>query len=236
MKKLFTNQSTLFCFTPLVSLSTFFIEILLAIYVIFKYKQTRFNRLAVIIIVLLGTFQLSEYMLCTTDDQLLWAKIGTASIALLPAMGLHLISLIAGKSRLVTAGYVFAAGIVGLIFFLPSLTINIHCTGNFVILLPQDIYIQIFMYYYVGFLLIGVWNLTAALMTNNKHHRELFWLLVAYLSFIVPTIFVYAYFANTREAVPSIMCGFAIFMAIILVLKVIPGFNNKIHKSTKPKK
>ncbi len=92
------------------------------------------------------------------------------------------------------------------------------------------------MYYYIGFLLIGVGKIIAALMTTNKYTSELFWMLVAYLSFIVPTIFVYAYFADTRAAVPSIMCGFAIFMALILVLKVIPGFNKKFHKPSKHKK
>ncbi len=235
-KKFLLSRSTFFCFTPLVSLSTFAIEIFLALFVVIKYKMTGFNRLAVIIIILLGTFQLSEYLLCTTENQLFWAKIGTASIALLPAMGLHLITLLSSKSRQVTIGYIFAAAIVGLIFFNPALTIHIQCTGNFVILLPQNIYLQIYMYYYVGFLLIGIWKIIAALMTPNKYNRELFWMLVAYLSFIVPTIFVYAYFANTREAVPSIMCGFAIFMALILVLKIIPGFNNRINKSSKTKK
>ncbi len=234
-KKLSSNQSTFFCFTPFVSLSTFVIEILLALYVIFKYKMTKFNRLAVIIIILLGTFQLSEYMLCTTGNQLFWAKIGTASIALLPAMGLHLITLLSSKSKLVTIGYIFAAAIVSLIFFNSALTIHIQCTGNFVILLPQNIYLQIYMYYYVGFLLIGIGKIIAALMTPNKYNRELFWMLVAYLSFILPTIFIYIYFANTREAVPSIMCGFAIFMALILVLKIIPGFNNKITKQKSKK-
>ena len=186
--------------------------------------------MATITILFLGIFQLSEYMLCKTNNIELWGKIGAASITLLPALGLHLITYFTKKNKWMIAGYVFGISIIILIFLLPSLTIDAHFTGKFVVLLPQSFYKQIFTVYYIGFLLIGTWAIIYSLMTQNKNHQELIWMLAGYMAFILPTIIVYMLFETTRQGVPSIMCGFAIFLALVLTFKVIPGFNKKSKK------
>ena len=50
---------TLYCFTPGVSLATFFIETIFALYVAFRYKMSAFGRLSALLLLLLGTFQLA---------------------------------------------------------------------------------------------------------------------------------------------------------------------------------
>lgn len=229
-KKLTADQATFFCFTPLVSLLTFIIELTLALYILFRYKTNSFNLLTVVIILLLGTFQLSEYMLCTSENLILWGRIGAASITLLPALGLHLITFFTKKSWLVIAGYIFGVCLMSIIFFLPSLTIDTRCTVKFVILLPQTFYQQIFIFYYVGFLFIGIFAIIHSLATQTKNYNSLIWMLIGYLSFILPTIIVFILYQTTRQGIPSIMCGFAIFLAVVLAFKVIPGFNKKSKK------
>jgi len=57
------------------------------------------GKLAVTMLFSLGAFQLSEYMICgglgwTHID---WVRFGYVAITLLPALGIHMISSIAGK-------------------------------------------------------------------------------------------------------------------------------------------
>ena len=66
---------------------------------------------------------------------------------------------------------------------------------------------------------------------------------MGYASFMVPMGFIYIISPASRAAVPSIMCGFAIILGLILTLRVIPEYhreepeiinkNNKKGESTK---
>lgn len=223
-KKLISSRSTFYCFTPAVSLGTFLIEFILAIYVAGRYKMTKFNRLAITLLLLLGLFQFSEYMMCKTDQMQFWGEIGITAITLLPAFGLHLITIMTRKSRLVPAGYFLAALIILSVHNMPFLN-DFHCTDKFVVLQynnPQDI---IYTIYYFGFLLIGLTRMIQHIYRQKKHVNGLVWMMIGYLSFILPTAFIYVFSRITFYAIPSIMCGFALIFAFILVFKVIPEFN-----------
>src|SRR5437016_502655 len=104
-----SSSYTLYCFTPLVSLSTFIIEICFALYVFLKYKATTFSRLSIAILVCLGVFQLSEYLICTAYNDM-WIKMGYTAVTFLPALGMHTIATITRRhSLLIYSGYVAAA-------------------------------------------------------------------------------------------------------------------------------
>lgn len=232
-QKFFANKSTFFCFTPLVSLATFIIELILAFYVLYRYGFNKFSRVAVAVLVLLGTFQLAEYMICSGGNPQLWSKIGTASIAILPVMALHLVTLLTRKSRWTEAGYFFGALIVGAIFFL-EVPILPECTGKFVALKFTTTFDLIFNFYYAVFLFIALEMIIRTWRNHKGNSSELFWALMIYASFLVPTALVYIFIATARTGVPSIMCGFAVIGAIILVFKELPLVFGK--KSVKKKK
>ena len=88
------------CFSPPVMLATFLIEFGLLFYVLWRYRQSTLARLAVIFLACLGIFQLAEYMLCggLGLSRIEWVKLGYLSITFLPALGLHMVSVIAGRS------------------------------------------------------------------------------------------------------------------------------------------
>ena len=56
--------------------------------------------------------------------------------------------------------------------------------------------------------------------------RVLQWLIIAYLSFMLPMGLVYVTFSPARTAIASIMCGFAIILAFIFVLKILPLYQS----------
>src|SRR6476469_6839711 len=164
-----------YCFTPWVSLTTFFIEFILAGYVIYRYKLNQFSRIMVLVLVLLGMFQLSEYIMCTaTTDVLLWGKIGASSITILPVLCLHLVTMITRKSRWTQVGYIMGSSIVAAILFTPVLK-SIGCTGNYVEVNFQDWFSIIFNGYYAIFLFIGIQMLVQTWWTNKGDKQALFW-------------------------------------------------------------
>ncbi|TSC81996.1 MAG: hypothetical protein G01um101419_692, partial [Parcubacteria group bacterium Gr01-1014_19] len=52
------------------------------------------------------------------------------------------------------------------------------------------------------------------------------WFIVGYLSFILPMGVIFVISPATREALASIMCGFAIIFALILALKIVPKYHS----------
>ena len=104
MYKKYTDK--LFCFSPPVMLATFLIEFGLAFYTLWRYKMSTIRRLAVIMLFALGTFQLSEYMVCggLGWSHIQWARVGYISITLLPALGIHMLAKLAGKKMPMLVG------------------------------------------------------------------------------------------------------------------------------------
>lgn len=222
--KLLNNRSTFYCFTPAVSLATFLIEFLLALFVITRYKMNKFSLIAAALLLCLGLFQLSEYMICKTNQIQIWGKIGTASITILPILGLQLITYLTRKSRWLIAGYIFAGIIIFSVFFLSFLN-NYYCTDKFVIIHFNNPIDNLYTLYYFVFLLVGLGILIQHYFSQKKNTTEMLWMTVGYLSFIIPTAIVYSISQLTIFAIPSIMCGFAVLFALILVFKVVPGYN-----------
>lgn len=94
------KRDRLYCFSPPVMLITFLIEISGALWVLIRYRTNRAAQLIMALLVLLGIFQLAEYMVCERVlgvSSLDWARIGYMAISLLPPLGLHLVLVLAGK-------------------------------------------------------------------------------------------------------------------------------------------
>lgn len=56
------------------------------------------------------------------------------------------------------------------------------------------------------------------------YRSVLLWLVISYLSFIRPTGIAYLMDARVVMALPSVMCGFAILMAVIVTFIVLPQY------------
>ena len=79
------------------------------------------------------------------------------------------------------------------------------------------------MYYFS--LLLGMLALSTylAIIQKSKSKRSaLVWLNIGALSFLIPTAIAYGFVDGAANAIPSIMCGFAILYAIILTTRVVP--------------
>ena len=214
-------------------IATVVIELTLAMYALWRYKMDTLLRLITICLLALGAFQICEYNVCTgpilRDAD--WARLGYVFISLLPPLGLHILHVLAGKPnrRLVKVAYASMVAVIVYFFAYRAAFTGYQCTGNYVIFqIGVKASIVYGVYYYS-------WLMTA-LVLGAKWANEFLKagepkmlrlaavraMIVGYLVFIVPTAIAYSISPSSRRGIPSIMCGFAVLLALILVLYILP--------------
>lgn len=224
------SKLRLYCFSPPVMLATFLIEIIGAIYVLWHYKLTPASRLIAAILLSLAAFQGAEYMLCGGFGIQggTWSKLGYSAITLLPPLGIHLAHVIAGKQNkpLVYTAYATAAAFVAYFaFYTPAITGH-TCYANYAAFSGDGIPYADMVYaaYYYGWLILGTYlsfKFSREIKQRNLSHALLA-LAFGYCAFIIPTTAVNIIDPETLNAIPSIMCGFAVLLALVLIGKVSP--------------
>lgn len=224
----YLKADRLYCFSPLVMITTFIIEVACAVYVLVRYKLNPVSRLAVAILVGLAVFQLAEFNVCTTPwgiDSLTWARIGYVAITALPPLGLHLAARIAKKKipGLVVTAYASGALFACIFLFAGHGMTRQQCLGNYVIFQIAPWSVWPYAVYYYGWLLVTVGlSLYWARSAKKNLRAALILLAVGYGAFILPTTFVNIVDPSTIAGIPSIMCGFAVILALILTGLVLP--------------
>lgn len=210
-------------------IATFTIEIVLALYVLFRYHTTTIMRLIVVALASLAMFQVSEYFVCggLGADGATWSRIGFAAITMLPPLGLHILQVMTGNPsrKLVVAAYGTMAGFMAYFLIAPNAFVGHECTGNYVIFQIGTSPAAFYGAYYYGWLLtalvVGFNNLRSSRF-SKKVGAQITALMAGYLVFLVPTGIANSVKPETRAGIPSIMCGFAVIFALILAPYIAP--------------
>jgi hypothetical protein len=217
------RRNVLYCFSPPVMLATCVIEVSLVAYVWWRYKSTVEARLVSLILIFLATFQLAEYLICgAAPGSVQWARAGYIAITLLPPLGLHLITRLTKGNYylLVMAAYGLAGGFI---LILARLTLTPVCCGNYTIFIFPHGFDHPYTAYYFSLLAVALIVAGRGLATAApRATRALKALIAGYLIFIVPTGVVVFLDPALVGGIPSIMCGFAVAFALILVFGVLP--------------
>lgn len=223
-----SHQSTrLNCFSPPVMLATLTIESLLAIYTVWRYKLTALTRLVTVMLLGLATFQLAEYHVCTSHGEAIpWSRLGFVAITALPPLGLHILHVLAGqpRRRLMLAVYSVMAAFMGFFLLAPAVFSGYQCTGNYVIFQFSARITGVYSVYYYSLLATGIglgYRWARQLKTVAKR-QAVQGLVAGYLVFLVPVAVANTIKPQTRHGIPSIMCGFAVLLAVILVGYILP--------------
>lgn len=227
-------QGKMFCFSPPVMLATFIIEISLAFFTVWRYKMSTSVRLATLLLVFLATFQLAEYMVCVGLGlgSMDWARIGYVAITALPPLGVHLAFSLAGKRNvpIIAGAYIAGALFMGYFLFATDVFTGSQCLGNYVIFQMGGFAARLYTLYYYGLLLlaIGVSLRLAAYVPKRRRALEAF--VAGYVLFMLPTTVVNTLNPDTIKGIPSIMCGFAVLLALVLVFWVLPMSEKRIKR------
>ncbi len=244
---IYNKQKTQFnCFSPPVMIATMIIETWLAIYTVWRYKMTVITRLVTITVLALAIFQLAEYFVCTGIGSMTvpWSRVGFVAITALPPLGLHIMHVLAGKPgrRLVNGAYASMIAFIGVFLLWPDTFIGHQCTGNYVIFQFTANVTGTYGVYYFGWLLTGIglgfkWanELKAKGKTSLRQLQTVQGMILGYLVFLVPSGLSMAVKPDVRRGIPSVLCGFAVLLALILVLYIMPrAAERKPQALTKP--
>lgn len=215
-------------------IATLIIEVVLATYAIWRYKMNEVNRLVVLILIALAIFQLAEFMICGGFGMggAAWSRVGYVAITILPPLGIHLAHVIAKKKPTAILWLSYASALAFMLFFtFATQSITGHvCQGNYVIFHVAPASIWVYTLYYYGLLLMGIWLcITWSKELAVKKAKALRALAIGYGAFIVPTTAANIIAPETISGIPSIMCGFAVLLAFMLVFWVLPNVAKRIR-------
>jgi hypothetical protein len=221
------------CFSPPVMIATMVIEAGLAVYTVWRYKLNDLVRLIVAMLIGLAVFQLAEYFVCTGLGSMAapWSRIGFVAITALPPLGLHIMHKLAGKPRrrLVNTAYVTMAAYMVLFLVTPDIFTGHVCTGNYVIFQFTANVTGLYTVYYFGWLLAGIglgfkWanELMARGKAKVRQLQSVQGLILGYLVFLIPSAISMVVRPDARRGIPSVLCGFAVLLALTLVFYVLP--------------
>jgi len=219
------KSSTFYCFSPPVMVITMLSELVLFAYTLLRYKMTPITRVISLALIFLALFQLSEFNVCGGRNAQIWSHIGFVAITLLPALGIHLILLIAKKKKTLLRSISYAVSVTfALLFSLSSSNITAHvCGGNYAIFHIAERVGGFYFVYYYFWLFAGIGLcLYYSIKATEKIRQALILQVVGYLSFLLPTGIINMINPKTIQGVPSIMCGFAVIYAFILVFGIVP--------------
>lgn len=213
-------------------------ELSLMLFTLWKYRSSKLGRIGAALLFFLAMFQVAEYNICGGAGlhAVTWSRIGFMVIAVLPPLCIHLAVTIAkaGWTWLLRLAYATAAVWVLLFGFTDRMFSDHACGGNYIIFHIKSNYGFLYGLHYYLWLFVGIGLAWWLARKQKQQQRESLWLLiVGYLVFIVPTALLNTIRTQTIEGLPSILCGFAIFYAFIIVAGILP---NELHRPKKIRK
>lgn len=215
------------CYTPPVSFATAFIEFALAIYMRVRYGKARMVAFGSALLLLLGSYQISEFFLCTTTYAEFWTKWGFVSYSFLPAVGLHyvLFQLRRKVSTTQKAFIYFVPAVALLASIAPDVIVTQSwCNEVFITahIFPATNYglLTFWLYsaYYAGFIIAAsVLSINAFIeQRKSKTRMQFVYFPLGITLMTVPTFLFLVVFPHFGFRFPSILCHFGLLLAACL--------------------
>ncbi len=168
-------------------------------------------------LVLLQLYQLAEFLICIGVNENITGKIAYTIITFLPPLGYFLSSKVVGwKFPDYWIGFAAATGFSLYYIVTPGSVGLVSCNPFYAVYSVHHAFY--YGIYYMGILVYSIFFLAAHLIFRRSKvdRKSSLFVLLGYLSFLVPMylmVWVDSYFANK---VTSIMCKYALLLAIIL--------------------
>ncbi len=216
------------CFTPYISLSTFIIEFLLALYFLLKNPKDKLNQVISLLSFLLGLYQLSEFLICVTGINLfaLFARIITA---ILPALAISYALVLSRRKIRFWNILIYAPAIFFILMFILSNSnpISATCSKVFIGFSSLGLLGKFFGSYYLLYIFGSVIAFSyVASKSTSKYEKTLTLLgMAGMFLFTVPTFIFLLFLPEFEIQFPSVLCEFGLLLAIELV--VVLWYKNK---------
>ncbi len=203
---------------PTVALITIFVEFLLVIFSFRVKTQKNIKYPIISILILLLSYQISEFFICMRiGDSLLLSKMAFLIILWLPAIGIDLIfRLMSGKVNII---YYFPALILAIFVLLGKDFVTSAVCNVFWAKYKNENMLYLFysIYYELGQIGMIYLSLYGIIKSDNMKTRySLGLILGATIIFVLFAFLFVVAVPSALGALPSVMCHFAVFLAISL--------------------
>jgi hypothetical protein len=210
------------CFAPYVSLSTFAVEFVLALYFLLTKPRDRLHQIVALISILLGVYQLNEFLICTTQHSL-FTRLAMITTAILPAIGVSF-ALIAGRKRITRAWHLLlyapAAFFIVMFSQIRAYGESALCHTVFIQYPGAGLLGEFYGAYYVIYI-AGSATLFYLFSQQAKRKEERVLLNLGMLGmgiFTIPTFIFLIFLPALRTQLASVLCEFALLLAIELIV------------------
>ena len=210
------------CFAPYVSLLTFVIEFLLAAFFLLKNPKDNLNRMIALISLLLGFYQLNEFLICITGI-CLFTKLAMMTTAILPALGITYALIVFRKKikfrwhLLMYLPAIFFILMFGVFDYFKRSAV---CSTVFIRYPGTGLLGRFFASYYLVYLVAGlIMFYFISSRVKSIYEKRLAYLgMFGLLVFIVPTFLFLFFLPALKIQFASILCEFALLLAIEFVI------------------
>ncbi len=211
-------------YSPILGLGTAAFEIAAALWALTGPGRRDVLRATGAILILLAGYQLTEVLICTVDPAYgFLPRLAFIDVTWLPPLGLLLCSrLFAPRSRIANAAayslLAAAGGIMAWIALDPGFVSASVCSTVFARYSHAMPRFQVYAgFYWVGLLGMVALSAYGARASRDASARRLFSeLRTGSVGFIVPSLVVTWFIPTANGALPSIMCHFALVLAVFL--------------------
>jgi hypothetical protein len=216
------------CFTPTISLLTAVIEFTIATIILIFFRKSLINRFFVSLIYFLGLYQFTEFMLCISNNPLLWSKFGFIAYSFLPGIAIYYISKYTFKNA--KQKYLRLIYLLPIMFSVIALAFGefitkVECSQFFVIgtnmlWTISPVLHSVYQVYYGGsIILASIFLLHKMKYEKNKTKKKIqISILTAILISLVPALILITILPSLEIYFPSIYCEFAILFSIAALI------------------
>jgi hypothetical protein len=216
------------CFTPKVSLTTATIELIVACIIFLKFNRSKIAKYIALFVFLLGFYQFTEFMLCTTGNAQLWGSLGFITYTILPALGLHLTSRYTDHKFNIVPIYIPMFIFILIALLDPAFVVYGSCSKFFVSVmtyfsLTENVVATLLYWgYYFGYigLMLGLLLRRFKKEKNEAKARNHLLILLTIILVIIPPFVLINMFPSLSIAFPSVYCQFALVYAVVALIGV----------------
>jgi hypothetical protein len=233
-----TNKAYM-CFAPYVSFSVAAIEFALAAIIWAWFRKSRVTPYVITLLFLLGAYQFTEFMLCTTGNSELWVRAGFIAYSFLPVVGVHfVVTMLNFKShKWAWLLYIFPAVFSAVALFGKGFVEEGTCNAIFVtaktwFYTPEKNPLPTFIYglYYYIFIAVSIVLVILNFSKTKSRAKRIYYLLgMVGLSLITISPYVFILLLPSYGVrLPSIFCEFALVFAIFAFIASYLDHKHKI--------
>lgn len=226
------------CFAPYISISTFVIEFLLALFFLMRNPKDKLNRIIALLSLLLGIYQLNEFLICVTNLNI-FTRLAMITTAILPSIGITYALIIWRKKLkyywhlLIYSPAIFFIVMFSMPFYFSN---NAFCDRVFIKYPSLGLLGDFYALYYFGYIIAslilfyiaGNFDTSNKVINNKiktskdyKYYKGLLGLgALGMLIFTVPTYIFLQFLPSLNIEFSSVLCEFALLLAIELIIVI----------------